>query len=118
MTVALGLVTVQAGGRTMGQAFQAFTTLVAALVISFRANVYLTLVILALIPFIVMAGYLQMKTLAGHEHANKDRLQEAGKVGLAWKMVYVCAAHILSDHNISYMYGIFSSCKLSPLLGA
>eukprot|EP00117_Sycon_ciliatum_P002774 scpid23728/ scgid7858/ Multidrug resistance protein 1A; ATP-binding cassette sub-family B member 1A; MDR1A; Multidrug resistance protein 3; P-glycoprotein 3 len=72
----------QAGGKTMGQALAALTTLVAALVISFTANVYLTLVIMGLVPVIAVAGYLQMKTLAGHEHSNKDRLQDAGKIAV------------------------------------
>ena len=62
--------------------------LAAALGVSFYSNVYLTLVILGLVPFIVVAGFLQMKTVTGHENANKDRLQEAGNVRMALSLYY------------------------------
>lgn len=54
----------------------------AALVISFTAEWRLTLVILATVPLLVIAGALQMRALAGHANSNKGQLQESGKVAV------------------------------------
>lgn len=55
-------------------------TLVAGVTISFVYNWQMTLVTLAVIPFLVISGIFQTKALAGHAHSNAAQMENAGQV--------------------------------------
>ncbi|XP_056007799.1 ATP-dependent translocase ABCB1-like isoform X2 [Ostrea edulis] len=66
-------------GARLGSIVQSIANLGTAFVISFIYGWKLTLVIVAFLPFIMVAGMLQMKLLQGVAGQNKEALEEAGK---------------------------------------
>lgn len=56
--------------------------MVLALVIAFVYSWVLTLVILAVIPVVMIAGIAEVKALSGHTLSNKKAIETAGKVCL------------------------------------
>jgi ABC-type bacteriocin/lantibiotic exporter with double-glycine peptidase domain len=69
----------QSTGARLGTIAMTLTTIIASLIYSFLNGWKLTLLVLAFIPFIAIAGALQVKTLTG-DTSNKDELLESGKV--------------------------------------
>ena len=56
------------------------TSLVTGLVIGFVYSWQLALVILAFAPFMVAAGFIQMKMMSGGANQDKEDMEAAGKV--------------------------------------
>ena len=56
------------------------SALLSGLVIAFVHNWEMTFVTLAVIPFLIMAGLLQTKALAGHASANSTQMEHAGQL--------------------------------------
>ncbi|XP_065836632.1 ATP-dependent translocase ABCB1-like isoform X2 [Oscarella lobularis] len=72
---------VKAGfGTRIGTIVQMIATLLAGVTISFVYNWQMTLVTLAVIPFLVISGIFQTKALAGHAHSNAAQMENAGQV--------------------------------------
>jgi ATP-binding cassette subfamily B (MDR/TAP) protein 1 len=69
-------------GSRLGAFIQLFSTLVAALGVSFYFDWQMTLVSLSFIPLLILAGFLYMKSFAGHSEKNKQLLEEAGTVAV------------------------------------
>lgn len=57
--------------------------MVFALVVAFVYSWLMTLMILAVVPILIVAGVLQIKALTGHASSNKKSLEHAGKVSYA-----------------------------------
>ncbi|KAK6172116.1 hypothetical protein SNE40_018066 [Patella caerulea] len=71
-----------ATGIRLGMVFQNVAAMLTAIIIAFIYGWKLTLVILAFVPFIMLAGAIQMKVLAGVAGKNKEALEGAGKVAV------------------------------------
>ena len=56
------------------------SALLSGLIIAFVYNWEMTLVTLAVIPFLILAGLLQTKALAGHSSANASQMENAGQL--------------------------------------
>ncbi|XP_071951624.1 ATP-dependent translocase ABCB1-like [Antedon mediterranea] len=69
-----------ATGVRLGTVFQSVFNMGAALIISFIYGWQLTLLVLALLPLIVVAGAIQWKVVQGNSVANKVAYEGAGKV--------------------------------------
>ncbi|XP_061185952.1 ATP-dependent translocase ABCB1-like isoform X2 [Saccostrea echinata] len=68
-----------ASGAQLGTMLQNFANIGTGIIIGFVYGWQLTLVILAFIPIIGIAGVLQMKLLEGVSGQNKEALEESGK---------------------------------------
>lgn len=71
---------VQATGARMGTVIQSIGGIGVGLIIGFIYSWQLTLLVLAFVPFIMAAGMLQMKILAGYSNQGQKSLEESGKV--------------------------------------
>ncbi|XP_032091717.1 ATP-binding cassette sub-family B member 5 [Thamnophis elegans] len=69
-----------ATGSRLALMTMTFSTLVTALIIAFANGWQLTLLILACIPFILVAKTFQMKSMAGHAAQDQKALEEAGRI--------------------------------------
>ncbi|XP_025093404.1 LOW QUALITY PROTEIN: multidrug resistance protein 1-like [Pomacea canaliculata] len=69
-----------ATGSKVGQILEAAATIISALIIAFVFGWKLTLVVLAFLPIIIVAGIIQGKVIAGSSKSEKSQLQEAGKI--------------------------------------
>jgi ABC-type multidrug transport system fused ATPase/permease subunit len=69
-------------GARLGVICQFTATLIAALIIAFYHNWQMTFVTLSVLPFLVVAGGLQMHALAGHASTNKEQMENAGNVAV------------------------------------
>ncbi|XP_052201325.1 ABC transporter B family member 9 [Diospyros lotus] len=67
-------------GDALGQVVQNITTIVAGLVISFTANWMLALIVLAVLPFVGLQGFFQMKFLKGFSKDAKLMYEDASQV--------------------------------------
>lgn len=76
----------QATGARIGGVVQAFANIGTAIIIAFIYGWKLTLVILAFLPCIAIAGFLEMKILTGLGGKDKEALEEAGKVSAGGKI--------------------------------
>lgn len=70
----------QATGARLGTLLQSFASIGCGLTIGFVYSWKLTLFIVAFAPFIMVAGFLQMKVFTGTADGDMDKLEEAGKV--------------------------------------
>lgn len=69
-------------GSRLGTMFQSLSSLGCGLVIAFIFSWKLTLGILAFVPFIMLAGLLQMKMMGGQAGTNQKSLESAGKIAV------------------------------------
>ncbi|XP_013931904.1 PREDICTED: ATP-binding cassette sub-family B member 5 isoform X2 [Thamnophis sirtalis] len=69
-----------ATGSRLALMTMTFFTLVTALIIAFANGWQLTLLILACIPFILVAKTFQMKSMTGHAAQDQKALEEAGRI--------------------------------------
>ena len=69
----------QATGSRLGTLFQSFSAMAAGIIIGFVFSWQLTLLILAFAPFIMLAGFVEMKIYTGNNTDRKSS-EEAGKV--------------------------------------
>ncbi|XP_042391237.1 ABC transporter B family member 4-like isoform X2 [Zingiber officinale] len=67
-------------GDALGLTVENITTLVAGLLIAFLANWQLSLIILALVPLLVLNGFVQMKFVKGFSKDAKIMYEEASQV--------------------------------------
>lgn len=67
---------------------EAFSTIVAALVIAFVYGWKLALLVLAFLPIMIAAGIVQGRVVGGSAKSEKSTLLEAGKVGYK----YTCSS--------------------------
>ncbi|XP_029138945.1 ATP-binding cassette sub-family B member 5 [Protobothrops mucrosquamatus] len=69
-----------ATGNRLALMTMTFFTLVTALIIAFAHGWHLTLLILACIPFIIVAKAIQAKSMEGHAAEDQKSLEEAGRI--------------------------------------
>uniref|UniRef100_A0A8C6XFF9 ABC-type xenobiotic transporter n=1 Tax=Naja naja TaxID=35670 RepID=A0A8C6XFF9_NAJNA len=69
-----------ATGSRLALMTMTFFTLVTALIIAFAHGWHLTLLILACIPFIIVAKAIQAKSMEGHAAQDQKALEEAGRI--------------------------------------
>ena len=72
----------QATGIRLGTILQTICGLIAAVGIAFSASWELTLVLMAAFPALAIAGYFQIRLLAGRSQKNKKRMEESGKTAV------------------------------------
>ena len=70
----------QATGVRFGTAFQSIASVGVGIIIGFIYSWKLALGILAFVPFIGVAGLLQMKLMQGYSADGREALEGAGKV--------------------------------------
>lgn len=70
----------KATGSRLALMTMTFFTLVTALIIAFAHGWHLTLLILACIPFIIVAKAIQARSMEGHAANDQKALEEAGRV--------------------------------------
>jgi len=61
--------------------------MILALVIAFVYSWVLTLLILAVIPFVAIAASLEVKALAGHTNKTRQALEKSGKVKINYLQI-------------------------------
>ena len=76
------LVISQATGIRLGTILQTVCGLIAAIVIAFSASWELTFVLMFAFPVLALAGYFQIRLLAGRSHKNKKRMEESGQTAV------------------------------------
>ena len=64
----------------MGTLIESFVGMILAAIIALIYSWMLTLVLVLLVPFLIVAGFLQLKAITGHAGATKKALEQAGKV--------------------------------------
>ena len=72
----------------MGMAFQSFASVGVGIIIGFVYSWQLTLLIIACVPFIMVASMLQMKLAKGFSGNNNSALEASGKVGCIEMLEY------------------------------
>ncbi|MBN3289856.1 ABCBB protein, partial [Polypterus senegalus] len=68
------------GGARLGLLTKCICTLLVAVIVAFVFSWQLTLLILACIPFLVGANFIQMKSVAGHTSKDQSALEASGKI--------------------------------------
>lgn len=71
-----------------------------SIIISFVYGWELTLLVLSVVPFMAVAGAVEMKALTGHAAEDKKELEKAGKVEIQCVTVPSCndSEHIVLNH--------------------
>ena len=65
----------------MGMILQSISALGTGLTIGFIFSWELTLLLLGFGPFMMIAGFVQMKMMTGNKIRDKEAMEDAGKVG-------------------------------------
>ena len=71
-----------ATGSRLGVLIQVIFSLLLSLAIAFAYSWSLTFIIIGFVPFVMLAGALQVKAVTGFSKRNKKDLEEAGKVAV------------------------------------
>ena len=71
-----------ATGSRLGVLFQVVFSLLLSLAIAFAYSWSLTFIIIGFVPFVMVAGALQVKAVTGFSKHNKKDLEEAGKIAV------------------------------------
>lgn len=70
----------QATGSRIATLLQALASIILGLTIGFVYSWKLALVLTAFGPFMMLAGFVQMRVMTGNSNTNKEALETAGKV--------------------------------------
>ena len=70
----------QATGAQLGMFIRSISSLGGGLIIGFFYSWSLTLVFLAFAPFMMASGFIEMSLMKGSAQADKQALEQAGKV--------------------------------------
>ena len=93
------LIVLQATGARLGTMLQSLGGIGTGLIIGFIYSWKLTLCVLAFVPFIMAAGMLQMKILAGYSQEGQKALEESGKVGTVKIFNVITCTCLSCDQN-------------------
>uniref|UniRef100_A0A8C5WSY1 Uncharacterized protein n=1 Tax=Laticauda laticaudata TaxID=8630 RepID=A0A8C5WSY1_LATLA len=114
-----------ATGSRLALMTMTFFTLVTALIIAFAHGWHLTLLILACIPFVIVAKAIQAKSIEGHAAQDQKALEEAGRVSSAYLHTWIRLIYkswsVLNFMIDCELYQLFSfirdSLKKAPING-
>ena len=76
----INLYFLQATGARIGSLLQSVSAILMGVIIGFIYSWQLTLLVMAFVPFIGIAGLLQMKIISGYSQDGQAALEGAGKV--------------------------------------
>uniref|UniRef100_A0A8K9XY09 ATP-binding cassette sub-family B member 5 n=1 Tax=Oncorhynchus mykiss TaxID=8022 RepID=A0A8K9XY09_ONCMY len=108
-----------ATGSRLGLATNTVCALTIAIVVAFIHSWQLTLLILACVPFLIGANFIQMRAMAGHASKDQGALEQSGKISTEtvenFKTVVGLTREDVFFHNYSLCYRL--SFWIAPIYG-